>query len=543
MKLALDQRRNLAERCLAEGEEECESIFMNKPGDNSNSQKRDSVESSRTDLPKAAPGDLTPDELISRLRSALTRDGDFPASAKIVTELRQLTSDPKTTAGQVTEVILREPSLGTRVLHLVNSTFYRRAKPIMTVSQAVIQIGMRPLAEMCSTLVLLQKFVPAARQGGSFANCLRRTVLTSLLSSSIAPMAAASSGRTSKNDEFGYLAGSFLELGTLLLAFYFPQVYEAAVKRAESKRQPLGQSLKELTGLTPAQLSIEVIDALQLPTFYRDILLETETLTAGNNVRASSAPQSQPVAKAVAASSQISGVLVSSKTKDVLDSTIAEVRTRYSLDGETLNRTLGELPTLFKNHCTSIDLQLPSLPEFVSHYGKEEAAPLEPTAEGATGQDFNGYVNEIRQAVENREPTSSIITSIMETLAWALKFDRVVLMLMNNSKTALIGRLALGNTPGFDPKKFTKPLGSEAEVGAPEARAVKESRPVFQGKSLLDDGWPVAYLPIGFGTRTVGIIYADRTSHAQPNAELSAREQAAVGILAELLDRSLSLHS
>ena len=135
---------------------------------------------------------LTPDELIQRLRSALAKDGDFPASAKVVSELRQLTNDPKTTASQITEVILREPSLGTRVLHLVNSSFYRRAKAIMTVSQAVVQIGMRPLAEMCAGLVLLQKFVPTARQGGSFANCLRKTVLTSLLTSSISTQTAAS---------------------------------------------------------------------------------------------------------------------------------------------------------------------------------------------------------------------------------------------------------------------------------------------------------------------------------------------------------------
>ena len=45
-------------------------------------------------------------------------------------------------------------------------------------------------------------------------------------------------------------------------------------------------------------------------------------------------------------------------------------------------------------------------------------------------------------------------------------------------------------------------------------------------------------MPIGFGTRCIGIIYADRVGeNAQ---ELSGGEQAAIGVLAELLDRSLS---
>jgi HD-like signal output (HDOD) protein len=56
---------------------------------------------------------LTPEKLLKRLRNALQRDGDFPASAKVVSELKRLTSDPKTTANQITEVILKEPSLGT----------------------------------------------------------------------------------------------------------------------------------------------------------------------------------------------------------------------------------------------------------------------------------------------------------------------------------------------------------------------------------------------------------------------------------------------
>ena len=45
--------------------------------------------------------ELTADRLLDRLKQSLRRDGDFPASAQVVNELRALTSDPKTTASQV----------------------------------------------------------------------------------------------------------------------------------------------------------------------------------------------------------------------------------------------------------------------------------------------------------------------------------------------------------------------------------------------------------------------------------------------------------
>ena len=55
--------------------------------------------------PENASSELTAEQLLNKLCSALKRDGDFPASAKVVTELRMLVSDPKTTANQIAEVI------------------------------------------------------------------------------------------------------------------------------------------------------------------------------------------------------------------------------------------------------------------------------------------------------------------------------------------------------------------------------------------------------------------------------------------------------
>jgi hypothetical protein len=519
-----------------------------------------------------AGGALSPEELIEKLRSALARDGDFPASAKVVSELRTLCNDPKTTASQITEVILREPSLGTRVLHLVNSSFYRRAKPIMTVSQAVIQIGMRPLAEMCAGLVLLQKFVPTARQGGVFANCLRKTVLTSLLSSSVSAASNTTergpqfgSTRGGRTDEFGYLAGSFAELGTLLLAFYFPKLYEAAVKRSESKKTSVAQGIKDLTGLSPVQLSLEVIDALKLPDFYKDVLKGAEEISQNHTGTVQKGVSG--IAKAVSAGSQISQALVSGKTRQELDAVLAEVKATTGIDAKALSKVVADLPTVFKDHCISLDLQLPALPEFVATYSSDPTAsdaassgsgssgsgspgdaPGSAAASSGQDQQFNHFISEIRQAVESREPTSSVITSVMETFVFGLAFDRAVLLLMTPNKTKLIGRLALGKTDGVDPKSISRSLGSDAAPASPDARAVKESRPVFLGEPILEGGWPLAVLPIGFGQRCVGVIYADRI--VAPNAgkaagggEISAKEQASIGILAELLDRSIALHA
>ncbi|MBX7139222.1 MAG: HDOD domain-containing protein [Oligoflexia bacterium] len=483
-------------------------------------------------------------EFVEKLRTALKRDGDFPANAKLVGELRMLVSDPKTTANQVTELILKEPSLGTRVLHMVNSSFYRRAKPIMTVSQAVIQIGMRPLAELCAGLVLLQKFVPAARRGGPFAACLQRTIITSLLTSTLS--SNLNTPGSSKADETGYLAGSFSELGVLLLAYYFPQIYDNALRRAETKKHDIRQSIHEITGLSPIQLSIEVINALNLPEFYKHALLAVQDVIDKKNPD-EGPPERQNsarLAKALFASQKISTAVVHSKSKQELDSTIQGLKQDLNLDAKVLNNIVGELPQIFKNHCNSIDLVCPPLPEYVAAYGSTALTTSGTEDEQPVSDEvsqFSSFVEEIREAVESREPTASIITRVMETFAWSLHFDRVILMLVGSGKKKLLGRMALGAIDDFDPKKFERPLGPEAGPYAPDAQAFTEGRPIFSGDPLFEDGWPIAAIPIGYGQRSIGVIYADRAGSI--NDEVSSREQAAIGVLAELLDRSVSIHS
>ncbi|MBN8549238.1 MAG: HDOD domain-containing protein [Deltaproteobacteria bacterium] len=492
--------------------------------------------------------EMTAEQFVEKLRNALRKDGDFPASAKIVSELRMLTSDPRTTANQLTEVILREPSLGTRILHLVNSSFYRRAKPIMTVSQAVVQIGMKPLAELCAGLVLLQKFVPVARRGGAFATCLQKTILSSLLSSSLVseskPNLPSAAG-TTKADECGYLAGSFAELGTLLLAYYFPQVYEAAIKRAEQKRVDLQQSIHEITGLSPLQLSLEVVNALDLPGFYKEVLLASlgKPSDGTTNLLPNERGEIARVAKSVQAARDISEVLVTSKNQQELDKLLVSVQKNLSLPSRTLEKIVGELPQVFKKQCDCIELTLPALPAFISNYSgaKSDSGAVAAKPEVLTGDEFMQYVEEIRQAVESGESTAAVITTVMETLAWNIKFDRVLLLLSGQGKKRLAGRMLLGNADNVDPKKIERELGADAAPHTCDAQAFREGRPMFRGDPVIEGGWPLAAIPIGFGQRAIGVIYADRTATEAP--ELSEREQAAIAVLAELLDRSVGMSS
>lgn len=483
--------------------------------------------------------DISADDIVEKLCQSLTREGDFPTSAKIVSELRSLANDPRTTANQITEVILREPSLGIRILHIVNSSFYRRSTPIMTVSQAVLRIGMKQLAELCAGLVLLQKFIPAARKDGSFANCLRKAVITPLLTTSLAQEVQPIKDKSSQN-EGGFLSGLFCELGVLLLAFYYPEIYDAAVKRSQSKNQPIAQSLKEIVGLSSYQISDRVLGALELPEYYEHVLAQAENPKPLKQIEV---PPSQQKAvfytsQSVSAAQEISAVICEGGDKVKLDQAIAKIKDKIQLDVKSIETAVGRLPEMFKEHCASLDLDLQAIPGFVAQYDAKNVPQETPVSEEQellkSEEVFAKYVDEIRAAVDHGEPTASIITTVMETLAWGLHFDRVFLLLVDGPKKNLRGRMLLGEVP-FDPKAVARPITQD--LSPCDVRAFTTGRCVFHGEPVIAEGWPFAAIPIGFDERCVGIIYADKVN--SNDLELNNREQAAVGVLAELLDRSI----
>jgi hypothetical protein len=448
---------------------------------------------------------------------------------------------------------------------------------------------MKPLVEMCSSLVLLQKFVPEARKNGAFAECLRRSVMTSLLSSSLATatVQTASKSISQRNTESGYLLGMMAEMGTLLLAFYYPQLYDAALKRSEQKAQPLSLSIKQLFGLSPLELSSEIIGALGLPQYYADILRRSEQIANNTpNATAARTEDMNTLSRCLGCAAVTSETINSSTDPVAVKEALERATGQFNVAPDVLQTAVSNLTADLQNHCAAIQLTLPelqlNLAEIVLDKAaaakfpgasparavpggsplsaggptaaagglpqttREAAAPTQPDAGIEQGDfsaelgDMSRYVKDIREAIKNNDPTYSIITTAMEACAYCLRFSRVVLLLANKERSTLTGRVALGQVPGFVAGKYTRQLSDPAIVKAPDYQAFVLGQTVTTGGAIFKDGHSAAAVPIGTGRRTVGVVYAERTDAASAAKGLSLQEQSALILLASLLDKAVS---
>lgn len=91
---------------------------------------------------------------------ALIRDQDMPIFGHTVQSIISVAEDEDAPAAKLASVVLKDASLTSRVLKLVNSIYFNpQRQPISTISRAVVVLGFNTVRNMCLSITLVDAFV------------------------------------------------------------------------------------------------------------------------------------------------------------------------------------------------------------------------------------------------------------------------------------------------------------------------------------------------------------------------------------------------
>jgi len=191
----------------------------------------------------------TIDFLLRRMK----HKSDFPAFSKYLVEINKLASaESQASTSELANLILRDYSLTTKLLKLVNSAFYRSGGGITSVSQAVLVLGFEQVRIAATSLMLFTHL-----QKKSKSAALTDALLLSFMSGILARDIAA---RLEKSDkEEACICSMFRNLGKHLAIYYFAEEFveiqelmgRRGIDEATAARTILGISYSEL-GLSVA---------------------------------------------------------------------------------------------------------------------------------------------------------------------------------------------------------------------------------------------------------------------------------------------------
>lgn len=191
------------------------------------------------------------------LRSLVGRIRALPTLPRIYSALQGIVNDENVTLAQVAQLINADSALAARVLQIVNSAFFRLARRISSVEQAVGYLGFQAIRNLAMSVEIFSSW-----PGGTCAGI----DLEKLQQHAHAVTTAANSlvYKTAISDDT-LLAGLLHDIGYWVLAQECPQDLRRAMDMAASGAIPMYAAEIEVIGASHAEIGAYLLGIWGLP--------------------------------------------------------------------------------------------------------------------------------------------------------------------------------------------------------------------------------------------------------------------------------------
>jgi putative nucleotidyltransferase with HDIG domain len=170
----------------------------------------------------ARAGELTSSLKDKGLRHLISSMRQVPSMPRLYIQMVEKLEDPEVGLDVIGDIIAKDLGMTSKILNLVNSSFFGLAREISSPAEAVSQVG----AEMIKSLVLsvhaFSQFEPGALAGFSIDELWGHSQSTANLAQAIARMEDADQ----KIVDEAFVGGLLHDIGKLVLAANFPEEYK-----------------------------------------------------------------------------------------------------------------------------------------------------------------------------------------------------------------------------------------------------------------------------------------------------------------------------
>ncbi len=192
---------------------------------------------------------LTPDELKKRLKNVQT----LPTIPPIVSKLNAMVEDEDVTALQLGEVIETDQVLTSKLLKMVNSSFFGFPQRISTVSNAIVLLGFNVIKTLIVTSSIFE--VMQASDLGLWEHSLACATAAGILAKR----------RNIKNPEELSTAGLIHDLGKIVIKAELPEEYKKIQDVVSSKGVYMREAELEVLGVSHEIIGTWLIQSWNLP--------------------------------------------------------------------------------------------------------------------------------------------------------------------------------------------------------------------------------------------------------------------------------------
>lgn len=179
-------------------------------------------------------------------------------------QLKKVLGQEDFSMAEVAVPISQDPALTTRLLRLVNSSFYGFSGQIDTVFRAVTMIGTQQVHDLALATAVAQTFDGIDNSYMDVTSFWRHSVFCGLAAKNLAKKCDL------KDSECLFVAGLLQDIGHLIMYQSIPELSQQCMLQAGESGQPLHLVERDMLGLDYARVGCALMQQWQLPTSLRE---------------------------------------------------------------------------------------------------------------------------------------------------------------------------------------------------------------------------------------------------------------------------------
>ena len=178
---------------------------------------------------------------------------------KAYLRIQQLVHDPDSSLADITEVIVHDPGLTSRILRIANSAYMALATKVDTVSRAVQVLGLNQVHDLALAGAAVGSLLNLKSDAIDVHDFWRRSVYAAVVGRAFAKRSSVSA------PERAFVCGLLHDIGNLLLAYRMPDAYLELFQIAVQNEQALSVVQAKELGFDYSDVGAALLEKWQLP--------------------------------------------------------------------------------------------------------------------------------------------------------------------------------------------------------------------------------------------------------------------------------------
>jgi HD-like signal output (HDOD) protein len=185
----------------------------------------------------------------------------------IYTKINEAVNNPRSSMKDISDIIIDDPGLTSRLLQLVNSAFYGFPSKIDTVSRALSIVGTQQIRDLALATSIMSLFKGIPEDLVSMESFWRHSVACGL-----AAKILATYRRCEMNVERFFAAGIIHDIGRLIIYKKIPETAREMILRCKANRELLYLVEKEVIGFNHSDLGSVLVRFWNLPPSLEEVV-------------------------------------------------------------------------------------------------------------------------------------------------------------------------------------------------------------------------------------------------------------------------------